>query len=227
MAAGEWGVDPQILIRLILSIILGGVIGLEREIHGRPAGFRTHVMVCLGSATLILASEFSVKYMGSSQVMFNPDRLAAGIITGIGFLGAGAIMREQNIVRGLTTAGCIWFVAGLGIVVGKGFYSLAILATLGALAVLTWFRYMEFRLPVTYYQDLSIHFVSHGYEEVQKQCEEIFRARGIRVDSKNLLIDNLENEIRVRYRVIFKKTLERETPVLEISKLPGVRKVIL
>jgi len=139
-----------VLFRLVLAVLLGGVVGMEREMHGRPAGFRTHTVVCLGATMLMVGSEYYQDHVGPGMV-FDPNRMAAGIITGIGFLGAGAIMREENMVRGLTTAGCIWFVAGLGIVIGKGLFPLALWGTLLVFVMLVFFRYVESWMSVENY----------------------------------------------------------------------------
>ena len=100
---------------LLLAILLGGAIGLERESRGRPAGLRTHILVCLGATIIMIAStrmgELTQALSPASRIQVDPGRIAAGIVTGIGFLGAGAIIRIGDLVRGLTTAGCIWFVA--------------------------------------------------------------------------------------------------------------------
>lgn len=112
----------QIVTRLISAFILGGLIGMERELHGRAAGLRTHILVCLGSALIMLTSMYIFHlYEGVSTV--DPARIAAGVITGIGFLGAGTIMRFKASVRGLTTAASLWAVAGIGLAIGSGFYT--------------------------------------------------------------------------------------------------------
>jgi putative Mg2+ transporter-C (MgtC) family protein len=118
-----------VLVRLLVSFVLGGVIGLERESHRRPAGLRTHILVATGSCLVTLVSIYSASVaspLGGSAV--DPTRIAANIITGIGFLGAGTILRDGMTVRGLTTAASLWVVAGMGLAVGFGFYA-------GALAV--------------------------------------------------------------------------------------------
>jgi len=125
----------QIIIRLVVSFILGGLIGLEREFHGRAAGLRTHILVCLGSALIMLTSMHMFHlYQGITTI--DPARIAAGVITGIGFLGAGTILRFKASVRGLTTAASLWAVAGVGLAVGSGFYVGAYTASLLVLFVL-------------------------------------------------------------------------------------------
>jgi len=113
----------------LLAIAVGGAIGIEREVHGRPAGVRTHMLVCLSAAILIQASQSASTALGESVVgnlVFDPNRLAAGIVTGIGFLGAATVIRSGDIVRGITTGACVWAVAVLGIVIGQRHYALAI-----------------------------------------------------------------------------------------------------
>ena len=134
--------DAQIIVRLILSFILSGFIGLERQLHRRTAGLRTHILVSLGSCLIMLTSLY-VFDIYSSRVGLDPARIAAGAITGIGFLGAGAIMRDRERVRGLTTAASLWVAAGLGLAVGCGFYLAAILTTVLTLIALFLFRRME------------------------------------------------------------------------------------
>jgi putative Mg2+ transporter-C (MgtC) family protein len=104
----------EMILKLVAAVLLGGLIGLERETHGRPAGLRTHILVCMGSALFALCS-YSV-----AGTRFDPGRVTAQIVTGIGFLGAGTIMRQGSAVRGLTTAASIWTVAAIGIAVAIG-----------------------------------------------------------------------------------------------------------
>lgn len=134
--------NGQIFVRLMLSVILSGFIGLERQLHRRTAGLRTHILVSLGSCLIMLTSLY-VFDIYKDKVPLDPSRIAAGVITGIGFLGAGAIIRERADVKGLTTAASLWIVAGLGLAVGVGFYSASILTTILALAVLLLLRHFE------------------------------------------------------------------------------------
>jgi len=134
--------DTQIIIRLVLSVFLGGLIGLERQLHRRTAGLRTHILVCLGSCLIMLTSLY-VFDIYKDMVPLDPGRIAAGVITGIGFLGAGAIIREREGIKGLTTAASLWVVAGIGLAVGVGFYIAGIITTILAWVVLFFLRYME------------------------------------------------------------------------------------
>lgn len=120
----------ELVIRLTLAVLLGGIIGMEREWNNHAAGFRTHILVCLGSATIMLLSIYGFSaFADEFNVRMDPARLAAQVVSGIGFLGAGAIMRNGNIVTGLTTAASIWVVAGIGLCVGAGFYIGALFCT--------------------------------------------------------------------------------------------------
>ncbi len=126
-------IEMLLVERLVISAILGGLIGVEREIHDKPAGFRTHVLVCMGAALFTLVS---MSFAGTDPSFIDASRIAAGVVTGIGFLAAGSIFRDKDRVQGLTTAADLWVLAGIGMATGFGYYSLAITATIIALIVL-------------------------------------------------------------------------------------------
>jgi len=220
----NWLIDSSILFRLILAVLLGGVIGMEREMHGRPAGFRTHIVVCLGAAMLIVTSEYYQDHVGPGMV-FDPNRMAAGIITGIGFLGAGAIMREENMVRGLTTAGCIWFVAGLGIVIGKGLYPLALWGTLLVFIMLVFFRYVESWMSVENYGELSVRMNLESFEFVKDQCAVIIRENEFLVQETRYRVDQVNQEVQLTYTLAYRRGKSQEDLLLSISRLEGIREV--
>jgi putative Mg2+ transporter-C (MgtC) family protein len=134
--------DFQIVIRLTLSVMLGGFIGLERQVHRRSAGLRTHILVSLGSCLIMLTSMY-VFDIYKNTAPLDPARIAAGVITGIGFLGAGAIIRDREGVKGLTTAASLWVVAGIGLAVGCGFFFAGIFTTFLALIALFFLRFVE------------------------------------------------------------------------------------
>ena len=120
--------NSQIVIRLVLCVFLSSLIGFERELRRRAAGLRTHVLIGLSSCLLMLVSIFVAKGFGEGHV-FDPGRIAAGVVTGIGLLCAGAIIRFGTSVKGLTTAASLWAVAALGLAVGSGFYMAACITT--------------------------------------------------------------------------------------------------
>ncbi len=172
-------VDPT---PLLLALVLGGAIGLERELHGRAAGLRTHVLVCLTSTVLVLASREVSQLPGSTiNIVFDPQRLAAGIVTGIGFLGAAAVIRSGDMVRGVTTGACVWSVAGLGIVIGGGSYGLAVLATLLILGVVIVLDWLTGGLSPIIYRRIVVRGPGVMLADVSKEATEILEARRIRV----------------------------------------------
>src|SRR6476660_3780495 len=137
-------------LRIVGALLIGGMIGLERTFHGRPAGFRTHSLVSVASALLMLVTVYQSDWMTATPldaIRTDPTRMAQGIMTGIGFLGAGVIFKEGLTVRGLTTAASIWVTAAIGILVGIGFWFAAIVGAVAVLTVLALFRYIETRLP--------------------------------------------------------------------------------
>lgn len=120
----------DLIVRMVLAVVLGGLIGLERELNNHAAGFRTHILVCLGSATIMLLSEYGFSdFVNEPNVRIDPSRLAAQVVSGIGFLGAGAILRNGSVIKGLTTAASVWLVAAIGLSVGAGFITGALVCT--------------------------------------------------------------------------------------------------
>lgn len=137
--------NMELLLRLSLACLLGGLIGIEREQNRHPAGFRTHILVCVGSSLVMLCNIFIFDhYKNFANV--DPARLGAQVISGIGFLGAGTIMKEGVTVKGLTTAASIWSVACIGLATGMGFYTGSIFATILVLVTLVVFSRFEGRL---------------------------------------------------------------------------------
>jgi len=141
-----------------LAAALGGAIGMERELRERQAGLRTHLVVCLGSALFTLVSAYGFREFlvsGGSLVRTDPTRIAAQIVSGIGFLGAGAIIRQGLSVRGLTTAATLWLVAAIGMATGAGYYSAALFTTVGALLTLGPLRIAAYKIVHRYRPDVD------------------------------------------------------------------------
>jgi len=150
-----------ILAHLLTALAAGGLIGLERSYHGRPAGFRTHTLVCLASSALMLITVYQQQWFPGTvtqRVNLHPTRMAQGIMTGIGFLGAGVIFKEELTVRGLTTAASIWITAAIGILSGIGFYFPLIVTTALTLGTLSIFRWIEAKMPNQFYARLAVKF---------------------------------------------------------------------
>jgi putative Mg2+ transporter-C (MgtC) family protein len=140
----SWGDN---LVRLALAAALGGAIGFERELRDREAGFRTHMLVCIGSALFTIVSAYGFREFltsGDQVVRADPTRIAAQIVTGIGFLGAGAIIRQGVSIRGLTTAATLWVAAAIGMATGAGYYSGAVIGTVVTLIALWPLRRLAF-----------------------------------------------------------------------------------
>ena len=137
--------DVEVVLRLLLAMLLSGLVGMEREAKGRAAGFRTHILVGVGSALMMLTGVYMVAHY-KGQMDVDPTRLAAQVVSGIGFLGAGTIIQFRDSVRGLTTAASVWAAAGIGLAVGSGFYVGAVATTGIVLLVLYVLRGFEEKL---------------------------------------------------------------------------------
>jgi putative Mg2+ transporter-C (MgtC) family protein len=167
-------IQYKIVQHLLVALIAGGLIGLERSYQGRPAGFRTHVLVCVSASMLMLVTLYqSVWYgmeAGHAPTSTDPTRMAQGIMTGIGFLGAGVIMKDGLSVRGLTTAASIWMTAAIGILAGIGFYFPVIVVTVLTVSALSFFRWLEGVLPSYYYAQHVVRF----------QCDSVMHEDALR-----------------------------------------------
>jgi putative Mg2+ transporter-C (MgtC) family protein len=138
--------NEELISRLIIAALLGSVIGFERERLSWAAGLRTHMLVCVGSALVMIVSAFGfADVLGARNVVLDPSRMAAQVVSGIGFLGAGSILLRGEIVRGLTTAASLWSVAAIGLAVGGGMYTAAVAATIIILIILAGIKPLERR----------------------------------------------------------------------------------
>ena len=148
---------PDMILRLIIASALGALIGLERDVHGRAAGLRTHLLVSLGAAVFTIMSEYYATGAAAGAAgRADPGRIAAQVVTGIGFLGAGAIIKEGINVRGLTTAACLWLAAAIGLASGAACYLTALSAALLGLCALVILKHLEIAYPSDFYRTLTV-----------------------------------------------------------------------
>jgi putative Mg2+ transporter-C (MgtC) family protein len=204
------------LIKLLLSLCLGGLIGWERELYDKPAGFRTNTLICVGSTLFTI---FSLK-IGTIPAT-DSARIAAQIVSGIGFLGAGAIIRRGEAVLGLTTAATIWFVASIGMGIGAGYYLTSCTGAVLALAILVLFRKFE-HLVDRYHTTRTYHVIVSAEDDAVKELTYVLDSCGLRVlGSKQVKSDN-----RYVYEITLSGRQALHHPLLEtLLKSPAVKEI--
>lgn len=221
--------DTDVVVRLLLASLLGGLIGLERELHGRAAGFRTHLLVSLGAALFMSVSLYFFQAYGAlsanTAVRVDPARVAAQIVVGIGFLGGGAIIREKGSIRGLTTAACLWVAAAIGVACGAGLVAISLVVTAVALISLLILKKVEGALNKDRYQQLIV--LSDDLPGQSERIELIVQECGAHLIET--AVDRQLDAATIQYE--FQLMLAtRGMPcrlVDRLSTLPGVRKLSL
>ena len=192
----------QVAIRLALAVVVGGLIGYEREFKNRPAGFRTHILVCLGAAITSMIQLYSIQET-TAMILQHPElqsamkvdigRLGAQVITGVGFLGAGTIIHDKGSIKGLTTAASIWTVACIGLAIGLGYYTLTILSTICVFIVLVFLKTFETKLfKNTNILKLEIQYVNK--KNMVEKLEKYFDSVSIKVKNIEFVIEDEDNE---------------------------------
>lgn len=202
----------EIIVRLLLAVVAGGVIGLERKQKGKPAGFITNILVCVGAASIALIQDMNFRRGVEliltqpeleSLVKVDPGRLTAQVISGIGFLGGGVIMQSKEKIKGITTAATLWVVAGLGIAIGMGYYFMAIAATTIIIAVLLYMKRME----ITYIdkkQIKKLYMVRYDTDEAREYFYKLLKEYRIKIVQKKLIgeiIDENTTELKYVYHL--------------------------
>lgn len=182
----------EITLKLLLAVALGGLIGLERESSHKPAGFRTNILICIGATMMMVLS--GLIFQGKEGIENHFSRIAAGVITGIGFIGAGTIIQAGGIVLGLTTAATLWAVAGLGLVIGAGYYWVAIIFASVIILTLVIFRQIEdqylkksiykYNLKAKYSEDILFNIKKMALHEGLK-----FRELNLKKEGSTFVID--------------------------------------
>lgn len=201
-----------IFLNLATAWLAGSAIGLERSFHGRPAGFRTHALVCLSSALLMVVFNYQHDWLGDipvDTIRTDPTRMAQGIMTGIGFLGAGVIFKEGLTVRGLTTAASIWTTAAIGVLFGVGLFGPAVVATLVVLGTLSLFRWIESRIPTQIYAQHIIRFPA-ARTMPEAELRGLLEGHGFAISNMSYrLEEGSVFEYRMMLRTLHKRDFER------------------
>lgn len=210
----------EIILKLALSCILGGIIGLERESLNRPAGLRTYTLVCMGS-TLAMIVSLEMYYQFQATVNADPGRIAAQVVSGIGFIGAGTIIREGATIRGLTTAAGIWVVGCIGLAVGAGMYLPAIVTSILVLFILIYFVRLEERITgMRDYRAFSMII-----EDTPGQVGRVGSALGdLGVSIKNIHLSRTEDQGRMEVEILvtLPQNLDPATVINNLSSVTGV-----
>ncbi len=215
----------EILIRLLVALAIGALIGVERSYSARPAGFRTHALVCVSTALLMLVTAYQDRWFVAPEfgrVTLDPTRMAQGIMTGIGFLGAGAIVKAGYAVHGLTTAATIWMTAAIGILVGVGFYVPALIASAITLGVLTIFRWIEAKTPALFYAELLVRFPSESMMP-ESHLRKLVSDQGFSVVNVKYRLDSSDRSFEYRMAIRGKHEENVRRLMEAVARLPGIR----
>jgi putative Mg2+ transporter-C (MgtC) family protein len=220
-----WVIDQlHISIRLFLALFLGGLIGVEREMNSHAAGLRTHILVCVGSALIMLLSIYGFsEFVNEPNVRIDPSRLAAQVISGIGFLGAGTILFNGRSITGLTTAASLWVVAGIGLAIGAGFYYAAVLSCVMVLVSLWILNKVELK----YFGGKKIHTLKiHANDQPGSLglISSLLGAKQINIRKVALeeVVGNDVKTIQMTFMMTIPKSIIVLTILEDVSKLPGV-----
>jgi putative Mg2+ transporter-C (MgtC) family protein len=219
----------DLTLRLFIAAFLGGIIGLEREKHGRPAGLRTHILVALGSALTMIVSLhlydiFKIYNTSNYASGVDPSRVASLVMTGIGFIGAGTIIQSRGSIWGLTTAACLWVSAALGLAVGCGHYIPAVIATLISMATLLLLKIpVESRLQKDWYQHIDIEMEDRkdGLEDLKG----IFKGYDANILKVNFVKQIPDNDITYNFSLRLRNNLDYNL-IEGLARVQGVKKVI-
>ena len=219
----------EIVLRLFLAAALGAFLGFEREIHGRPAGIRTYLILSLGSALIMVISEYLLlRFQGvppGAIVQVDPGRIAAQAVTGIGFLGAGVIMRSKDSVKGLTTAACVWVACAIGLAIGAGFYVFGALVTLLTVFSLVAIKAFERRLPKDWYKEINV--ISEDLPGVLGKIQEIIVGHNYEVLNSGVAKDLEKREVTAVFELRVRTVHPNWQVLQQVFDVPGVKRVDL
>ncbi|HOK55835.1 MAG TPA: MgtC/SapB family protein [bacterium] len=220
--------ELEFIKKVVISGILSGIIGFEREKHGREAGLRTMILVGMGTTTILITS-FQVYYIFSnfqnSVLRIDPARIAYGVVTGMGFLGAGAIIKDSKRIRGLTTAACLWFVTSVGLAVGVDLYILACFLTFISLIILYFLKIFEKKVPVDTYSTLTI--IGEDKRELKDKIEKILKNYGFKILSTEIEKNKVKAKIKLTYTIRYKSNQNVNELFEKISEIEELKNIKL
>ena len=211
----------EFTLRLSVAFVLGAVIGLDRTYRAKDAGFRTHILVSVGSALMMIISQYGFEdFISSEATRYDPARIAAQVVSGIGFIGAGTIILQKHIVRGLTTAAGLWATAGIGLAVGCGMYSIGIVTTVLTLFGLELFPFIFKKVGI---HTLSIQYSTTRYSNIKSINDEVVRCKGRLISYSAEKLGEADNSSYRVNIVIRSINAERESYIIDyIQQQPEV-----
>ncbi|AWZ48876.1 methyltransferase [Clostridiaceae bacterium 14S0207] len=211
------------IFKIILAGVLAGIIGLERELHSKEAGFRTHFLVGVGSALIMIISKYGfLDILGHTSIGLDPSRMASQVVSGIGFLGAGTIIIERKVVKGLTTAAGIWVTAGIGLAIGSGLYWIGIFCTLVVFVGLEGLQKL-FRLTTSKTLDVSITLLEAPIYDL---CEVLSQEKcTISFYKMSKYVENNKEFYIIECRIRIKNNINSLELIERIQKLENVSSV--
>lgn len=217
--------NETILLRLTLSFVVGAIVGLERQAHRQPAGLRTHILICMGATLVMLLSIFIPQTFQNFQ-NGDPGRIAAQVVSGIGFLGAGAIMKFGVNVKGLTTAASIWVIAALGLAIGAGMYVAVLIGTIILLIALIFLDTMEkWWFPSKYIKRLHIH--TKNMELSPDEFLPILKKHKVAVRTIDLEHSFEDKKLSFFLTVQISETVKLKELTSDLSSISGIKRVKL
>jgi len=219
--------QSDLIWRFLTAVLFSGLIGLEREIHGRAAGIRTHMLVGVGAAMLTMLPEMTaLTYGEASRSWMDTGRLVAGIVTGIGFLGAGAIIKIGDMVRGLTTAAGIWFTAALGAVIGGGYWRMAGWATALSLVILILVDRLEGRIHSAIYRELKVTVQGGSRSDLIATVETLLHQNRIVLQEIYYDWDVSAGRVEITFQIKGANRIASGNLVDVLAEMPGVLRVL-
>lgn len=214
----------EIIFKLLLGTLLGGIIGFERQSHGRPAGFRTQLLVCVACVLIMIISEsyYIQNSMRPEYARIDPTRIAAGAMTGVGFLGAGVILKTGVSIQGLTTAACIWIVSAIGLAIGAGQYVAGVTGFAITFFSLWFLRLMEIKIPTMAYKYVTVVTDSSGDE---KTIASIFQDSGFKINKMDYDIEITKGEKKYIFTVSSKDGISMKEVIDAVANLKFAKKL--